>query len=295
MIEVSLGVIAATVFKKRLGTMLNLSHFFYGVGSIFAPIASVGIMSMRFGGQLLSWRYVYLIILSCAFIPLIPTLIGRLAKQNGEKKNTGYSVILKKPMLWLIILVISLGVLCELGTGSWLVIYLERARSFSSENAALALTLFFVGFTLSRLLIGPLADKIGFVNTLVIVTAFTGCVLVVGVLLGDLGVAFVVATGMGVAPIYPTVMALIAKLFPDEIDIAITVVATSLGLFLVIANMLLGGLINQMRVVFTNIYGDAGIGMAYSSGILFLGICGFGSFIAAIILRQKLKKSNQLV
>ena len=295
MIEISLGVIAATVFKKKLGTMLNLSHFFYGVGAIFAPLAAVGVMSMRFGGQVLSWRYAYIIILSCAFVPLIPALIGRFSHKATDRKKSGYSHIMKRPVLWLIIAMLSLGALCELGTAAWLVIYLERAQDLSRENAALGLTLFFVGFTITRLLIGPLSDKIGFVNTIVIMTAFTGCMLVLGVLLGRAGIPFVVATGIGVAPIYPTVMALIAKIFPDEIDTVLTAVVTSMGIFIVAANLLLGGLINQARVVLVGIYGDSGVAMAYSAGILFIGLCGFGAFIVAAILRQKLIKSKQLV
>ena len=295
MIEISLGIIAATVFKKRLGTMLNLSHFFYGVGAIFSPIVSVRIMSIRFGEQILSWRYVYLIVLSCAFIPLIPALIGRLSKRPDNTKKTGYASHFKNPTMWLIIAVLGLGVLSELGTGAWMVLYMERARSLTSENAALALTLFFTGFTLTRLLIGPLSDKIGFANTLVIVTAFTGCMLVFGVILGDSGIPLIVATGIGVAPIYPTVMALIAKLFPNDIDTAITAVATTTGVFIVMANMMLGGLINQARLTFTQLHGESGIAIAYSSGMLFLGISGFGSFIAAFLLRRKLKKNNQLI
>jgi MFS family permease len=182
-----------------------------------------------------------------------------------------------------------------MGTAAWLVMYLERSQSLSGENAALGLTLFFVGFTLTRLFIGPLTDKIGFVNTIIIVTAFAGSFLIFGTLLGRSGIPLVVATGIGVAPIYPTVMALVAKLFQDEIDMAITVVATSPGLFMVIANLSLGGLINQMRVIFTEIYGDAGIGMAHSGGMIFLGICGFASFIAAVLLRRSLKKSGEIV
>jgi fucose permease len=295
MIEISLGVIAATTFKKKLGTMLNLSHFFYGMGAVFAPLATISIMTMRSDSLTFSWRYAYLVILSTAIVPLIPALIGRLTKQDYNKKKTKYTSMLKRPMLWLIITVLALGVLAEMGTAAWLVMYLERSQSLTGENAALGLTLFFTGFTLTRLVIGPLTDKIGFVNTLIIVAAFAGSMLIFGTLLGRTGIPLVVATGIGVAPIYPTVMALVAKLFQDEIDTAITIVATSTGLFMVIANLSLGGLINRMRVIFTETHGDAGIGMAHSGGMIFLGICAFISCIAAVLLRRKLKKTNQLV
>jgi len=295
MIEISQGVIAATTFTKRTGTMMSLAHFFYGAGAAFSPVISTGLMVARFGGQLLGWRYMYLIILSCAIIPAIPLLIGKLKKQDYNKKKTGYAVILKKPSLWLTIMILALAAITEMGSAAWLVNFLEKAYSYQTDQAALRLTLFFVCFTLTRLCVGPLIDKIGFINSLAISTAFAGAMIVAGVLIGEAGTPLLVIAGIGIAPIFPTVMATIAKLFSDEIDLAMTAIMTAMGIILVPANLLIGGIVNQARVIFTSSHGEAGVGMAYGAGYIFLGLCCFGSCVFALILKRRQKKTGFLV
>jgi fucose permease len=237
----------------------------------------------------------FLIILSLAVFPAIPALIGRLKKQDYNKKKTGYALILKKRTLWLSVMILTFGVICEVGVGAWLVNFLEKTYAFTGEQAALRLTLYFVCFTLARLLLGPLIDKIGFINSLVISTAFAGVMITVGVLAGEAGTPLLAIAGIGTAPVFPTVMAVLAKLFSDEIDLAITAVTTIMGIILVPANILLGGIINQLRLLLTDIYGEAGVGMAYSAGFLFVGLCCFTSFTFALILRANQKKSGKLV
>jgi fucose permease len=295
MLEIAAGVIAATTFTKNTGTMLNIAHFFYGIGASVSPIFSAGLMLARFGERILGWRYMYLIVLSIALIPAMLALIGRIKKQDYNKKKTGYAAILRKPTLWLTVMILALGAVSEMGIGAWLVNYLEKAYSYSSEQAALQLTLFFVCFTLTRLLIGPVIDRIGFINSLIIVTAFAGVMIITGVLIGENGVVLLVLAGIGIAPVFPTVMAVLAKLFADEIDLAMTTAMTIMGITVTPANLLLGGIINRARLMFTDTYGEAGVGRAYAAGYMFLGICCIGAFIFALLLRSRQKKLGQLV
>jgi len=295
MLEISVGVIAATIFTKKTGTMMNLSHFFYGAGATFSPIISTSIMAARLGDQFFNWRYVYIIVLSFAFVPAIPALFGRFRKRESGKKKTGYALLLRKPSIWLLVMLLSLGLVCEAGIGSWLVIFLEASYSFTGESAALHLTLYFVCFTLGRLLLGPLIDRLGFINSLAIGTAFAGLMVTTGVLLGPAGSPLLILAGIGVAPLFPTVMAVIAKLFSDQIDLAMTAVLTIVGVIVVPVNFLVGGIINQARVIFTDAYGGPGLSMAYAAGFLFLGLCCFGAFASALALRAKQKKAGKLV
>ena len=295
MMEISLGVIAATTFTKNTGTMLNLAHFFYGAGAVFSPVVSTSLMAVRFGGRILGWRYMYLIVLSFALIPVIPAMIGRLKKQDYDKKKTGYPALLKKTALWLTIMIFALSVTCEVGIVAWLVNFLEKAYSYTNERAALYLTLFFICFTLARLVIGPITDKIGFINSLTIMSAFAGIMITAGVLGGEAWAPLLFIAGIGIAPIFPTMMAVTAKLFSDEIDLAMTAITTIMGIIMVPANLLVGSIIHQTRPVLTSIYGEDGVRLAYSAGYLFLGLCCFGAFVFIMLLRRKQKKAGQLV
>ena len=295
MLEISQNVIAARTFTKNTGAMMSLAHFFYGAGSTFSPIIATSLMAVRFGDTIFGWRYVYLIVLSWALIPAIPAFLGRLEKKDGDKSKASFSSVLKKRTLWLVILVLVFGSICELGVVAWLVNFLERAYAYTSEQAALRLTLFFVCLTLTRLFLGPAIDRIGLINSLIIVTAFAGVMIVTGVLCGEPGTVLLVIAGIGVAPIYPTVMAVIAKLFSEEIDHAMTAVMTFMGMFMIVANFLVGGIVFLARQIFTGIHGDDGVGMAYAAGYLFLGLCCFGAAAFAVALRARQKKAGMLV
>jgi MFS family permease len=295
MLEITLGLMAATIFTKNTGAMLNISHFFYGLGSMIGPILSARLMAARMGDAELGWRYMYLVVLLCSLLPLISGVAGRFA---GRAENNGKVVIpafLKIPFTWPIIWSLSLSAVCEMGIGGWLVNFLEKAYAMDNRAAASVLAAFFACFTAARLVLGPLTDKIGFMRSLSVTTAFSGAAVVVGVAMGRPGIALLVVAGIGIAPIYPTLLAVIAKVFANEIYAAMTVVLTIMGIVSMASNLVPGGLIDGARRIFTRYYGEAGVGMAYAAGIIFLGLCCLLSFVAVLALRRQLKRADRMV
>jgi len=293
--EIAVGVIAAKTFTENTGTMMNLAHFAFGAGAVFAPLISTSIMAAQFGDLVSSWRYVYLIALSFALIPMIPVLIGRLQKSDNAKKKTGVMLMLKKPSVWLVLLVLFFGVTAENGIASWFVTYLESAYAFPSDRAATFLTLYFVAFTVARLIIGPFIDRFGFINSLIVATAFSGVMITLGVVFGEGGAPLIILAGIGIAPIFPTVMAVIAKLFSDTIELAMTAIMTMIGIMTIPSNLMIGGIIRQARVSFTASYGQDGVAMAFSAGFLIFGTSCFIACIFTLVLRQRQKKAGKLV
>ena len=49
MLEITLGLLAARTFTKNPATMMNLSHFFYGLSSVLAPMAAMTSASVASG------------------------------------------------------------------------------------------------------------------------------------------------------------------------------------------------------------------------------------------------------
>ncbi|MCL2365421.1 MAG: MFS transporter [Oscillospiraceae bacterium] len=293
--DIATSVLAAKIFTKNTGTMMNLAHFSFGAGAIFSPIISTSIMTARFADQVPSWRYVYLIVLAFALIPAIPVLLGRLKDSGNSNKKSGYKAMLKKPTIWLVAMVLFFGLAAESGLASWFVTYLENAHSFTSERAALFLTLYFITFTIARLVLGPFIDRLGFINSLVIVTAFAGTMIILGVIFGNDGPVLIILSGIGIAPIFPTVMAVIAKLFADTIELAMTTILTMIGALIVPTNFLIGGIINQARVLFTASHGEVGVSMAFSTGFLLFGAFAFIACLFVLILRRRQKRSGALI
>lgn len=122
MLEIALAILAARIFVGNTGTMMNLAHFFYGLSSTVAPLIASGLMTVSIGGHTLDWSGMYLIMLSLSVIPMIPTLLSRFPgeeEQGGER--VPFTQLMHDPAIWLIVLVLSFGVVSELAVGGWLV------------------------------------------------------------------------------------------------------------------------------------------------------------------------------
>lgn len=295
MLEIALGVIAAIAFTKNTGTMMNLSHFFYGLSSMVAPLIATKLMSSNLDGDVLGWRGMYLIVLLLSLVPIIPTLMGKFPKSKDEESvgiRESFKEMIKDRKILLITFILSFGVTCEMTVGGWLVNYLEKAQGFSGEDASKILVGFFFFFMLARLVLGPIIDKLGFVKSLLIVSTFAGISIIIGVFLGKGATLLLMLSGIGIAPIYPTVMAIIAKEFREKIEIAMSFVLTFMGIAIVIGNLLVGVVVDLCKMLFSNIYGiELGTKLAYSAGFIFIGgcslICALGSLRLLKILKSE--------
>ena len=62
MLEIGLAILAR-IFVRNTGTMMNLSHFFYGISSTVAPMIASGLMTVTVFNYTLDWRGMYLAML----------------------------------------------------------------------------------------------------------------------------------------------------------------------------------------------------------------------------------------
>ena len=296
MLEITLGIIAATFFVKRTGTMLNLAHFFYGIGSAIGPVVAAGLMAMTINNSELGWRYMYLICMALALVPLIPALLGRLGGRADKQSKGEYRNHLKQPAAWCIIIILAFGGFAEMAIGGWLVNYLEKANALTTASAAFILTAFFIVFTFARLVVGPFIDKFGAVLSLLVFCAFAAITLCIGIMMGESGHVLIIICGFGTAPIYPTVFVVVAKLYRETIDSAMTVTLTAMGIVSLPFNLFIGIIVDEAKKIFEPIHGPVeGLGMAYTAGMYFIVLCFVIAFIATLILFSIQRKKKNLV
>ncbi|MEH7381298.1 MFS transporter [Bacillus sp. JJ1533] len=290
MLEIGLGIMAAHIFTKNTGTMMNLSHFFYGLSSVGAPVIGASLMGWNLLDGELGWRGMYLIILSLSILPIIPALLGKFPKIN-QGENEGESIsfrgLIRDPIAWLIVGVLSFGVVSELAVGSWLVYYLQHAYEWSLKRASEMLSLFFIFFTLARLFAGPITDKIGYTFSIMLFSAFSGICSLVAVLVGEPGAILFAIAGVGIAPIYPTVMALLAKRYTKGIGVAMTFTVTLMGIASVIGNMLIGVIISSVNQYFGK--GQVGNLLGLQAGYIFIATLAILCSLCCVVLYRKLR------
>ncbi|WP_042375220.1 MFS transporter [Neobacillus jeddahensis] len=286
-LEIGLGIMAARIFTKNTGTMMNLSHFFYGLSSIGAPILGASMMGWHLFDGELGWRGMYLMILALSIVPIIPSLFGRFPEEHEQEgEATSFSGLFRDPIAWLIVAVLSFGVVSEMAIGSWLVYYLQHAYEWSLKRSSEMLSLFFLFFTLSRLFVGPITDKIGYTLSTMLFSAFSGACSLAAVFIGEMGAILFAIAGIGIAPIYPTVMALLAKRYKKGVGTAITFTVTLLGIASVIGNLLIGVIIDFVNELFKNEL------VGLQAGYLFIAAMALLCSVCCVFLYKNLRSSS---
>lgn len=295
MLEIALAILGARIFVKNTGTMMNLSHGFYGLSSTVAPLIASGMMKMTINGYALDWRGMYLIMLSLSIVPIVFALFSTFPGDDIKQEDrVPIKSLLKDPVLWLVVLILSFGVVSELAVGGWLVNFLEKAYGWDTVEASGLLSAFFLSFTLARLLLGPLTDKIGFTLSLIICSAFSAACTFAAILGGQSLALLFAGAGIGISMIYPTVMAFIARRYPNGSDTAITITVTLMGFGSVIGNYLIGGVIELVKSSF-GADTEQGLVRGLQAGYGFIGLCAALCAVVGIILYVYLHKRQEII
>jgi fucose permease len=296
MLEIGLGIMAARIFTRNTGMMMNLSHFFYGLSSTVAPLLASSMMGWSAFGHDLGWRGMYLILLMLSLLPVIPTLYGKFPEsaQTAEERLP-LKGFFRDRIAWMIVLILSCGVVAELSIGSWLVNYLEKAHQWSTEDASGMLSLFFLFFMLSRLLLGPLTDRIGYLLSIILLSALAGLCCIGGILLNGKAAVLFAAAGIGVAPIYPTVMALLAKRYPRGTESAITFTVTLMGIGSVLGNLLIGAIIDIASRFAAAQGWDNDIKFGMQAGFMVIAALSLLCSVFAAVLYVLLRRRHELL
>lgn len=295
MLEIALAILGARIFVKNTGAMMNLSHAFYGLSSMVAPLIATGVMSVQVFGLMLDWRGMYLVMLSLALLPILAALRSSFPEDNlASESRAPFKELVRDPALWWMVLILSFGVVSELAVGGWLVNFLEKAYHWNTVKASGMLSIFFLLYTIARLLLGPVTDRIGFTFSLIIFSGFSAICTFAAIVGGEQWSFLFAAAGIGIAMIYPTVMAFIAKRYPRGSDTAITFTVTLMGLGSVIGNYVIGFVIEMVKKIYGE--GDSiGLLRGLQAGYGFIGLCALLCTVCGCILYRYLKKRGELI
>ena len=295
MLEIGLAILGARIFVRNTGTMLNLSHGFYGLSSTVAPLIATGLMKVTILGHTLDWRGMYLVMLMLSIVPIVFALLSKFPGDDIKHEvRTPLRSLVRDPVLWLMVCILTFGVVSELAVGGWLVNFLEKAYDWNTVRASGMLSAFFLCFALARLVLGPLTDRIGFILSLIIFSGMSAICTFAAILGGEAYAFLFAAAGIGIAMIYPTVMAFIAKRYPNGSDTAITFIVTLMGLGSVIGNYLIGGIIELVKKS-AGSDSETGLLRGLQAGYGFIGLCAALCAVMGVILYILLHKRRQVI
>ncbi|SNX53482.1 MFS transporter [Thermoanaerobacterium sp. RBIITD] len=238
MLEIGINATAAITFVVNQALMMNLLHFFYGVGATISPNAVGRLVQLK-----IPWQNIYLI---GAFITIMLLIVVLFTKFPGvaryvNKDKANYFEILKNKYVILFSIMLGFYIASEVGIGSWAVTYLKGAYGMSSIRSSLYLSLFFATFTIGRLFGGFIVEKIGYIRCIYIF-AFMALASVAGSMINQ-DLAFLLSiAGLFYSIIYPTTIALAMKKFKENTGVVISVIVTISSSINMLANFIIGKL-----------------------------------------------------
>jgi fucose permease len=280
--EVGANALGTVVFTASAALMMNLMHFFYGAGAILGPQAA-GFFTGNLG---MNWRQVYIAIIvptAALFLFILVTNFKTHTAQyqsEDDKPRITFFAALKNPLVILICAMIGFMVVVEVAAANWGGLYLKDVYGLDPSVAGAAfVSLFFILFTLSRLVSGLVIEKIGYMRSLFIAIIGDILVLLVGFSLGRNGIWVLPLSGFFVAVLFPTTLAVVMKVFGNDAQSIIGVLIT------------VGGAINgtfQWVIGLINQY--VGPAWGYRSCLLYASI----ALGLLIVLSRRIKKVNEL-
>jgi len=275
--SIGANTLTPVVFKNNQGIMMNLLHFFYGLGATIGP---------RYAGVALehnwSWQRIYtvtLVVIGIFTMYLLYSTFPRIETIHAEQKTPLREVLLDKKVL-LFSFVLGFYVAAELGVANWLTTYLQSAKHIDPLKSSTYLSLFFGIFAFGRLIGGFIVEKLGYFRSIVGFSITALLLFILGTMVSNQLLVIISISGFFFSIIYPTTFALLLKEFNKGSSTVIGVVITISSA----TNMIGNAVIGQINDIF-------GVTAGFRLVALFLLI----SVVLMFILKKHITVENQLI
>jgi fucose permease len=211
----------------RPATLLNRLHAFFGVGALLGPLLAAGLL------QYLPWTAVWLVLgavavpLTAGFLIVYPRTTPPAAHPDTPRPSGALGEALRRPVIVLASVFLSVYVGLEIGVGNWGFTFLVQEHGEPSLVAGYTISGYWLGLTLGRFLISPAATRAGMspatMATACLAGVTAGAALIWAAPIAAVATAGFVLLGFFLAPLFPTAMAVV----PDLVEPRL--VATAIG------------------------------------------------------------------
>ena len=252
------------VYREGRGRAMNLLHMSFSVGALAAPLV-VG--TLVAGG--IPWEAVavgtgaVVSLLAVAYV-VVPMPSGRRTTSGAGTRVAGASgehggrPLLASPLL-LLGIAIAAYVASEIGVSNWIVRFLEPAPL---TTATLALSLYWAGLTVGRLVSSVIADRFDHLRFTIACTLAMAVLIAAAVLVPPLplSIAAFAAAGVASGPVFPMIVAIGGDRYPQR-------------------SAAVGGSLAGMAVIGSTIYPPA---MGFLSVTVGLAVAMLGNVLLAV-------------
>jgi fucose permease len=267
------NALASDVSEDRRASALNLLNLFFGLGGLLTPLVA----------SLLKDDSAKLCYLGAGLgvVALAANFIAKIPPPSGERgfKMSEVTIILGRPVLYLLALFLFFYVACEVGVWNWLVSYLI-SRNIDKGTALRILSLgFALGLLIGRVVVSPILIKISAITVTLAAAVLMAVTTYMMLQSSDSTFAWIAVfcAGLAMAPVFPTTLAMVAGAFPRGTATAMGIVITCGWLGLVVSSPIIGAVAGE---------GNAHLGTA----LLLLPAFSVAMVLTNLALRPMLKK-----
>jgi len=233
------NALASDVSEDRRAMTLNLLNLFFGLGGLLTPLISANLLSRNSIKLCYTVAVLSAITLCVHILTPMPAPSGTVNFQVGE-----IGAVLGKPQLFLLALFLFLYVACEVGVWNWLAQHLI-SQGIPESRALNILSLgFALGLLLGRVAVAPLFATIPPIDVtlgaavLMTITTF----LMLRSANPTTAWVLVFFAGVAMAPVFPTVLAMVGDSFKQMTATAMGLVITSGWIGLAVSSRIIGSI-----------------------------------------------------
>ncbi|KAF5662854.1 tetracycline resistance [Fusarium circinatum] len=221
----------------RANELLGFLHGAYGLGGTIGPlIASAMVTEGR-----LNWFTFYYIMIGLAVVELVVGTAafwgatGQVYRQrvryDEAKDRATTRMALKKPITWVVAVFLLGYVATEVSLGGWIVTFMLRVRHAKPFLAGLTVTLFWLGLTLGRVVLGFVTERTGEKTAIMVYLVLSiGLELLYWLVPNFVAsVIFVMLLGFFLGPLFPAAMVAATKLLPADYHVSAIGFAAAVG------------------------------------------------------------------
>ena len=216
---------------------INITHFMYGLGSF---------TGQKIYGNLLfnnvSWKSIYFVLGFVFLLSVIFVLFIKIPKNKYVESKIEYNKkeFYKNPLLIIFIVCFALNGAGEGMMTTWFINYMSSTYNFTPLVTAKYSSIFFITFSLGRLLGGFILHKIGTMRGLKIFMGMASLCVAIGLILRENGLIIISIAGFFFSVTFPTLIVLISSTFKECSSLAIGTITTWNSLIYIGITMLIG-------------------------------------------------------
>lgn len=270
------NAVVADISKEAKGANLSLLGVFFGLGALGMPFV-LGILKNRFSS--------FNILAATGLLTLVVGSFFFILRFPPSKKHHGFGMqktnLYRQPFIFLLAFYLFFQGSLEAILNNWTTTYLTREQGITEQSALFALTLYIVGMTLMRIIIGSVFRSIDPVKLIMSSTVLSLC----GLLLLRYGNSFpfsivgLMVLGAGLAAGFPIIMGLAGSRYARQSGTAIGIV---------LAGSLLGNmLINYLMGIISERYG-----IRHFTSMAFIEL--FLMLLLSILIYYKQNKNEEI-